>query len=73
MIFVAYFSSDFRQINVANYGNCYMFNSEYNNQNDDMAGKRVSSLTGPSFGLKVVLQLEEENYMEGGYTTQVRL
>ena len=38
-----------------------------------MAGKRVSSLTGPSFGLKVVLQLEEENYMEGGYTTQVRL
>ena len=51
-----------------------MFNSKYNNKKfDPEAGERVSSLTGPSMGFKMVLKMDEENYMEGGYTTQVLL
>ena len=73
MIFL-YIFSEVKQINVANYGNCYMFNSKYNNKRfDPEAGERVSSLTGPSMGFKMVLKMDEENYLEGGYTTQVLL
>ena len=68
---VHFFSSKFKTINVANYGNCFMFNSVYNNQNDTLAGERVSSLTGPSFGLILVLELDWDNYMQV-FTTQVR-
>ena len=51
-----------------------MFNSKYNNKRyDPEAGERVSSLTGPSFGLQMVLKMDEDNYMDGGYTTQVVL
>ena len=48
-----------------------MFNSVYNKRKDPYAGNRVSSLTGPSFGLEIVLQLEEDMYMQGGYSPQV--
>ena len=48
-----------------------MFNSVYNKKTDRLAGRRVSSLTGPSFGLKIVLELEEKKYMQGGYSPQV--
>ena len=48
-----------------------MFNSRYNKKKDPLAGRRMSSLTGPSFGLKVVLELEEQKYMQGGFSTQV--
>ena len=65
-----FYFSKFKTINVANYGNCFMFNSEYNNKNDKIAGQRVSSLTGPSFGLTLVIELDEDNYMDN-FTTQV--
>ena len=50
-----------------------MFNSKYNRRQDFNAGERVSSLTGPSFGLKMALFMDEDNYMTGGYTPQVSL
>ena len=55
--------------NLANYGNCFTFNS-YNNEADDLGGLRVSSLTGPSFGLSIVLNLDQLNYMTGGQSKQ---
>ena len=51
------------------YGNCYTFNFEFN-QNDAMGGKRQLSLTGPSFGLSLVLDLDQGNYMQKGYSKQ---
>ena len=71
IFYINYIQSDFKQINVANYGNCFMFNSKYNRRQDLNAGERVSSLTGPSFGLKMALFMDEDNYMTGGYTPQV--
>ena len=56
-------------MNVANYGNCFMFNSEYN-ENDDVAGQRVTSLTGPSFGLELEVELDIDSHLDK-FTTQV--
>ena len=61
-----------------------MFNSEYNfddiimyeetNEEYHHTGKRrMSSLTGPSFGLKLIITLDQLNYMEGEITKQVCL
>ena len=61
--------SNFKTINVANYGNCFMFNSEYN-ENDDVAGQRVTSLTGPSFGLELEVELDIDSHLDK-FTTQV--
>ena len=68
--------------NVARQGNCFTYNSEYNFEDKDLyreeedgyyeTGKRrLSSLTGPSFGLNLVITLDQTNYMEGEITTQV--
>ena len=59
-----------------------MFNAKYNfedsimYQKDDdgyhYTGKsRVSSLTGPSFGLNLITTLGQMNYMDGSITKQV--
>ena len=45
-------------------------------QNDDNLTKdtgkrRVSSLTGPSFGLNLITNLDQINYMDGEITKQV--
>ena len=37
-----------------------------------LAGRRVSSLTGPSFGLNLIIALDQANYLKGGMTKQVR-
>jgi hypothetical protein len=69
------FKFEFRKffvINMALYGNCFIFNTKYNLENDWFAGERVSSLTGPSFGLNVIVDLDQTNYLRGGITKQVR-
>ena len=58
-------------MNTAQYGNCFTFNTKYNARNDRFAGRRVSSLTGPSFGLNLIVTLDQKNYMRGGITKQV--
>ena len=53
------------------YGNCFSFNKLSNSDNDPDAGQRVSSLTGPKFGLSFVLNIHPEAYMTNGRTEQV--
>ena len=54
--------------NYANYGNCYTFNSKlYKNQGSSY----ITSLTAPNFGLYLVLNLDQRNYMRQGLTKQV--
>ena len=65
------FSRNFKPINVALYGNCFVFNTNYNEGRDRLGGRRVSSLTGPSFGLNLIVKLDQINYMKGGITKQV--
>ena len=59
-----------------------MFNSKYNLKDSIMYKEfnetyestdnhRVSSLTGPSFGLNIIVTLGLNNYMEGEITKQV--
>ena len=73
---------DFHITNVPQYGNCFMFNSRYNfkdsimydNKNNitkDTEKRRLSSLTGPSFGLNLIANLDQINYMDGEITKQV--
>ena len=38
---------------------------------NDTGKRRVSSLTGPSFGLNLVTTLGQMNYMDGAITKQV--
>ena len=56
---------------MAEYGNCFIFNTNYNLESDPVAGRRVSSLTGPSFGLNLIITLDQKNYMRGEITKQV--
>ena len=71
------------EFNVAQYGNCYSFNSKYNLKDDilyhiedkkyvDTGQRRLSSLTGPSFGLNLIVALDQIDYMKGGITKQVK-
>ena len=53
----------------ASYGNCYVFNSVWN-PSDSQAGRRTSALTGPAYGLQLVLNLDQKNYMNGGQSKQ---
>ena len=53
----------------ASYGNCFVFNT-IENQYDDEAGQRTSALTGPTYGLSLVLNLDQRNYMKGGQSKQ---
>ena len=61
-------------------GNCFMFNSEYNFNDPIMytnktrkknKSQRLSSLTGPRFGLNLIVTLDQIQYMEGAITKQV--
>ena len=54
----------------ASYGSCYTFNSHLNEQ-DDHVSSRISSMTGPFFGLSLVMNLEQSNYLKDGITKQV--
>ena len=62
---------NFLNFSVALFGSCFTFNTEYNQKKDEAAGKRVSSLTGPSFGLNLVLELDLFNYLKGNITKHV--
>ena len=68
--------------NVAQQGNCFIFNSEYNFEDPIMyeetkegyhttGQNRISTLTGPSFGLNLIINLDQLNYMEGEITKEV--
>ena len=46
-----------------------MFNTELNKQ-DAFGGARVTSLTGPAFGLTLILNLDQANYMKQGQSKQ---
>ena len=63
------FNRNFLTINVPNYGNCFIFNTGLND-NDTYGGSRVTSLTGPTFGLSMVISLEQHNYMKQGQSKQ---
>ena len=60
----------FKLTQSATYGNCYMFNSKLNRDNDGRAGRRKSSQTGPFLGLQIVLNIEQSNYMKKGQSEQ---
>ena len=71
------------EINVAQYGNCFIFNTKYNLDDDTLyrfedakyketGNQRRSSLTGPSFGLNLIVALDQIDYMKGGITKQVK-
>ena len=38
----------------------------------DTGQRRLSSLTGPSFGLNLIVALDQIDYMKGGITKQVK-
>ena len=68
--------------NTASQGNCFTFNSQYNTKDSvmyDSIGKgyratgkrRRTSLTGPMFGLNLVITLDQLVYMKGEITKQV--
>ena len=67
------FFRNFLNFSVALFGNCFTFNTEYNENKDEAAGKRVSSLTGPSFGLNLVVELDIFNYLKGNITKHVSI
>ena len=50
-----------------NFGNCFMFNSIMN-EDDPYAGHRVTSMSGPAFGLTVSLFLNQKPYLINGQT-----
>ena len=81
-IVVYYYFRNFLVTNVARQGNCFMFNSKYNFHDSIMyqetqegytaTGRiRKSPLTGPGFGLNLIITLDQLNYMEGEITKQV--
>ena len=47
-----------------------MYENE-NNVTQDTEKRRLSSLTGPSFGLNLIANLDQINYMDGEITKQV--
>ena len=49
----------------AEYGNCFSFNSHYNQDDPDLfnSSQRLATLTGTSNGLTVEVFLDQENYM----------
>ena len=68
--------------NVASQGNCFTFNSQYNKKDSfmydsmekgyhDTGKRRRSSLTGPRFGLNLILTLDQLVYMKGEITKKV--
>ena len=59
--------SNFYTSNHASFGNCFTFNTALND-NDPLGGERVTSLTGPNFGLDLVINIEQSKYMTGGVT-----
>ena len=60
----------FKNYPMPGYGNCFAFN-KFDNKDDREAGYRVTSLTGPKFGLTLVLNVQPESYMTNGRTEQV--
>ena len=59
------YCSNFYTSNHASFGNCFTFNTALND-NDPLGGERVTSLTGPNFGLDLVINIEQSKYMIGG-------
>ena len=56
--------------NSPQYGNCFTFNSQFN-RIDANGGYRTNMLTGPDFGLTMVLNVEQNKYIATGQTETV--
>ena len=65
------FSRNFLITNVPFYGNCFAFNTVYKNNRSKEKKSVLSSISGPSFGLNIILALDQRNYMKNGITEQV--
>ena len=52
------------------YGNCFTFNAMDNYEKDPFAGKRVATLTGTTYGLTLVLNIDQGAYLKNGETKQ---
>ena len=65
------FSRNFLITNVPFYGNCFAFNTVYKNSRSKEKKSILSSISGPSFGLNIILALDQRNYMKNGITEQV--
>ena len=63
-------SSEFEVINTATYGNCFIFNYAKNSM-DSLNGRRKSSLTGPDFGLRLVMNMQQDHYLRNGHSQRV--
>ena len=61
---VSFLSSNFQQYFHPGYGNCFRFNNIWLNSTDPYAGERSASLSGPKFGLSLVLNVESQSYLE---------
>ena len=74
IVFMIFFNlfSNFVVESYPGYGNCFIFNSKIN-KNDSLAGKRTLALTGPTFGLSLVLNLNQKYYLRKGATQKVSL
>ena len=60
---VLFLHSNFQQYFHPGYGNCFAFN-KFDNKDDSEAGERNVSLSGPKFGLTLVLNVESQSYLE---------
>ena len=65
-----WYSSEFEVINTATYGNCFIFNYAKNSM-DSLNGRRKSSLTGPDFGLRLVMNMQQDHYLRNGHSQRV--
>ena len=65
-----YVFSIFFNYQTPGYGNCFAFNKN-DIAADPEAGERKASLTGPKFGLSLVLNIQPHDYMTNGRTEQV--
>ena len=67
------FSRNFLITNVPFYGNCFAFNTVYKNSRSKEKKAILSSISGPTFGLNIILALDQRNYMKNGITEQVNV
>ncbi len=64
--------SNFFLTNNPSYGNCFTFNSGLSSNGTSSSNDRVSSMSGPTFGLELVFNLHQQTYMKQGQTRAVK-
>ena len=68
LLFYFCFRKLWMPFNVPNVGNCFVFNHLNNIEKDSSSGRRQSAFPGPFTGLKIVLDLEIDEYIKGALT-----